>query len=583
MGYDLLFRQAVQLHENGNLESAEKIYRQILETAPENPDVLNLLGLVAQAKGIHTEAIQLFYKAIKQAPTHAPFYYNLAISLEAWEKPLEAIEAYQNALKHSPNIPEAYLQIANIYLGLNEKEKAIQNFNKTLELNPSLIEAQANILFLNEDIESLESLKNLHAEEVSIYYFLSKLYQKNNTVKALNNIETADQLLQNSDLICFQKGYLELLLGKSNEAKSSFEKAIQYNSYHLEAIINLANLETNEKNYDKAEKLYKRAIEINPKNLNARLNYATLLYLDKRLHQALEEYRQAVIINPEMPEISNNIGLILRDLGEYEEALGLFFNAFSKNTQKEEFGLNIVETLYLLAQNEKKEEALKIAENWLKSYPDNLYSKQAFASLSGQEMLSNKEYNEILFDNFAEKYESTLKNIKYNLINKIKELNLNIKGKVLDLGCGTGLLGEIINIPTNELIGIDISKNMLDLAKEKNIYHELIKIDALSYLKKSKEFDWVFALDVFGYLGDVSEIIALCKGKKICFSIEILENSEKDYILNESGRYLHNPQYIENLLKANGFKQIQKEELNLRIENSNNVKGCLYFSNFNLF
>lgn len=56
MSYDLLFRRAVDFHQNGEFDKAEMLYRQILETVPENPEVLNLLGLIAQIKGIHQEA-----------------------------------------------------------------------------------------------------------------------------------------------------------------------------------------------------------------------------------------------------------------------------------------------------------------------------------------------------------------------------------------------------------------------------------------------------------------------------------------------------------------------------------------------
>lgn len=44
MSYDLLFRRAVDFHQNGEFDKAEMLYRQILETVPENPEVLNLLG-----------------------------------------------------------------------------------------------------------------------------------------------------------------------------------------------------------------------------------------------------------------------------------------------------------------------------------------------------------------------------------------------------------------------------------------------------------------------------------------------------------------------------------------------------------
>ena len=77
MSYDILFQQALSAHQQGRFGEAENIYRQILETAPEHPDVLNLLGLIAQAKGVHNQAVELFYRAIKKAPKHDPFYFNL--------------------------------------------------------------------------------------------------------------------------------------------------------------------------------------------------------------------------------------------------------------------------------------------------------------------------------------------------------------------------------------------------------------------------------------------------------------------------------------------------------------------------
>ena len=60
MSYELMFQKAVELQQNGALNEAEQLYRQILETAPQNADVLNLLGLIAQTKGLHSEAVNYF-------------------------------------------------------------------------------------------------------------------------------------------------------------------------------------------------------------------------------------------------------------------------------------------------------------------------------------------------------------------------------------------------------------------------------------------------------------------------------------------------------------------------------------------
>ena len=44
-------RLAVQYHIAGNLSEAESIYRQILQTDSNQPEALNLLGLIAQQAG----------------------------------------------------------------------------------------------------------------------------------------------------------------------------------------------------------------------------------------------------------------------------------------------------------------------------------------------------------------------------------------------------------------------------------------------------------------------------------------------------------------------------------------------------
>lgn len=51
MSYDLMFKKAIELQNNGALNEAETIYLKMLEAMPENSDVWNLLGLVAQSKG----------------------------------------------------------------------------------------------------------------------------------------------------------------------------------------------------------------------------------------------------------------------------------------------------------------------------------------------------------------------------------------------------------------------------------------------------------------------------------------------------------------------------------------------------
>jgi predicted Zn-dependent protease len=62
---------AIALHRAGNLDGAEKIYRQILKHEPDNSGANHLLGLIALQKDDIDTAIQLISKAIEQDPSNA--------------------------------------------------------------------------------------------------------------------------------------------------------------------------------------------------------------------------------------------------------------------------------------------------------------------------------------------------------------------------------------------------------------------------------------------------------------------------------------------------------------------------------
>ena len=116
MAYDNLLQQALELHQSGELDKAEVIYRQIMETAPENTQVMHFLAMIAVAKGAFEVAIDLLYKAIAKDKKVAPYHFNLAMALQGKGFYKEAADEYKTALKlDSSFAPEAYNNIANIY------------------------------------------------------------------------------------------------------------------------------------------------------------------------------------------------------------------------------------------------------------------------------------------------------------------------------------------------------------------------------------------------------------------------------------------------------------------------------------
>lgn len=582
MSYDLLFRQAIELHQNGHLSKAEQIYRQILETVPQQPDVLNLLGLIAQSRGIHAEAVNLFYRAIQNSPKRAAFHFNLGISLNFWNKPREALEAFKQALQLDPKLKEAELQLGNIYMELKQPEESHQAYQRALVIDAEYAEAKTRLAMVDYNqnpqtaIDQLIKITAAHPDDPLAFYFLSEAYYHQGKFQlAQELIFQAEQISPQDDRILALSGLINMALQQHNIAHCQFSKALQTNPHNIEALVNLANLETTQHNYSQAENLYLKALEFSPQDIDARLNYANLLYLQHRLSEALEAYRQVIILNPKIAEASNNLGIILKDLGEYEEALGLFFNALALKPKLKEISINLSETLTLFHQKEP-ETASKIAANWLSQTPDNLFARHINAAFNSQNNSQMVEYSQHLFDNFASGYEQTLQKISYQVPQLMKKLLGEISGSILDLGCGSGLLGAELKTVDNLLTGVDISSAMLNIAQSKNIYSHLENRDILRYLTEPHpQFDFIVAADVFCYLGNLEPVISACFPTPLCFSVE---NGESDFALSPQGRYQHSPQYVKNLLSKIGYNNIQSFPAALRSENAAEVSGTIFIA-----
>ena len=54
------------------------------------------------------------------------------------------------------------------------------------------------------------------------------------------------------------------------------------------------------------------------------------------------------------------------------------------------------------------------------------------------------------------------------------------EGRVLDLGCGTGLAGEALRRRAAWLEGVDLSSGMIDQARRKGLYDRLEVAEAVT-------------------------------------------------------------------------------------------------------
>src|SRR4051812_19662564 len=75
MGLEDALMFAISLHKSGELDDAERLYRRILEVAPEQPDALHFLGVLSHQRGQSEAALDFIRKSIAIEP-EGPFRHN---------------------------------------------------------------------------------------------------------------------------------------------------------------------------------------------------------------------------------------------------------------------------------------------------------------------------------------------------------------------------------------------------------------------------------------------------------------------------------------------------------------------------
>lgn len=179
--------------------------------------------------------------------------------------------------------------------------------------------------------------------------------------------------------------------------------------------------------------------------------------------------------------------------------------------------------------------------------------------------MNNKQITKEAHDAIAEKYYELYKDDVSDL--KYFDLFLSDCGlKILDLGCGMGHYSNYMYNKGFEVIGIDISENMLEIAKRNNHDIDFIVSDIcdLSVLN-NKKFDGVVlayvlqhlskeeVINLFNQMNDIVNdngklLMFLREGNGVVEEIEPIDTRYK-YIINE-----YSKEEIKDILLENGWE-----------------------------
>ncbi len=231
----------------------------------------------------------------------------------------------------------------------------------------------------------------------------------------------------------------------------------------------------------------------------------------------------------------------------------------------------------------------------LKLGPDDPYVRHLVAASGAMSQADRApaDYVRAVFDGYAERFEAHLISLGYRIPGLMRAALLRHLampengrvGPVLDLGCGTGLVGVALHgLPMGPMTGVDLSVKMLAAAAVKGVYAELREEDMLDVLAAdATAWRLILAADVLCYHGALEELMRgvrarLAPGGLFVFSVETSEAAETaacGWHLDLLGRYAHAPAYIRRCSEAADFVVREMTAATQRYEAGAPVPGLL--------
>jgi protein O-GlcNAc transferase len=279
------FTEAFAFHQSGDLEQAEKHYRQL----------------------------------IQQYGSHAPSLCNLGVILVRAGKIEEAEQQYQLALATTPNYPDAHYNLGNLYRNVGKFGPAAENYQACIQKNPKHGAAAFNLglIFsqfgdMSSAVECFRLTSNLEPQNADAHARLGDaLVRVGKPAEGVLAFRKAVALKPNDHRHLYNLGLGLANIGNTEEAGETISKALKLQPNYAEAHNALGlNLEAQGRK-DDAIFHYQKAVELKPDLADGWSNLGTSLSEQGRADDAIQCLRESLRHRPNAPQIHSNLLLLL--------------------------------------------------------------------------------------------------------------------------------------------------------------------------------------------------------------------------------------------------------------------------------
>lgn len=371
--------------------------------------------------------------------------------------------------------------------------------------------------------------------------------------------------------------------GNATGALESMQRAVRLSPEWTPGQLELALLHARQNQFGDAFAAADKAMQLEPTNLRVLAGAIDIAHRAGDLKRAVGLLERGLSLVPNDPQLRLLMASDLQALQRSGESMELWNGLLLEFPEQREARLGRLQAA--IALNDLVTAAADA--EWLVAQEPANETFRFYAALARGDTPPEQPSPLIqaIFDQAAETFDTRMvaglgyrlpKLVADRLLADRPDKNFN----VLDLGCGTGLLGVSLGRLQGALVGVELSSKMIEQAARHGVYDKFHTVNLHDALEATPDalYDVIAALDVFIYAGATDKAIpnalrVLVPGGQFVASFEETPDNLKDMVLQPSGRYTHNRLNVSDAFKQAGFAQIDVQEVTLRWEAGNPVKG----------
>ncbi|HEY2861007.1 MAG TPA: FG-GAP-like repeat-containing protein [Terracidiphilus sp.] len=238
------FTYGVALYQHGYLDQADKAFRQVVASKPDNANAYYNLGTLNLRRNRADEAKGYLQKTVELRPTFAEAWNNLGMLAAEAGNADEAIQDFEQSISIHPGYFTAYLNLGNVYRRERAFDKAQESLSRALSIRP---------------------------DDPEVHYSLGMLSaQQNDFERAAQYLEQAIALRPDYPEALNNLGVVYARRQDYTRAEAEFLTGIELAPAFDQSYLNLARLYVTQSNTQKARDVLQKLLVLQPDNANAR-------------------------------------------------------------------------------------------------------------------------------------------------------------------------------------------------------------------------------------------------------------------------------------------------------------------------